>query len=167
MSGFIAPGARSTLCYEHEQEVHNNRQPKAAFFISSYFYPMKARTHANIFITLRRVAPLLAADVIFFNSVNPAQSSSFFIIAGCILLFTTLYLMNWLLARLLGLFLACSERTQRRLALCMTLLFCFLLLMQSIGQLDIRDALAAIPLAAAVYIYMSYVGREKLAKSSY
>lgn len=126
---------------------------------------MKANIDASIFITLRRAAPILALDVLFFNFVNPAKSSSFLIIAGCILLFGTLYLLNRLMVRLLAFFLELSERTQRRLALCVTVLICFLLLMQSIGQLDMRDALAAIPLAFAFYMYMSYTSRGKLAKS--
>lgn len=128
---------------------------------------MKAQTYAKILIALQRVAPLLVVDVFFFNLVNPAKSSSFIIIAGCLLLFATFYLANRLLARLLSFFLMYSERTQRRLALCGTALLCFLLLMQSIGQLDMRDALAAIPLAVAFYMYMSYLGRSKPGKSVY
>ena len=126
---------------------------------------MRAQAHINTLLVMRQLVPLAAVDVLFFNAVNPAKSSSFLIIAGCILLLITLYVVNRAVAKLGAFFFSYSKQTQRRLAMCMTTLLGFLLLMQSIGQLDVRDVLAAVALIAAFFIYVSYIARENMIKS--
>jgi uncharacterized protein YacL len=54
-----------------------------------------------------------------------------------------------------------STSAQKQLALSLTISVMFLLLMQSIGQLSIRDILAMIPLAVLSYFYLGYTFKKR------
>ena len=115
----------------------------------------------NVYPAIKFVIPLLVADIVFFSLVNPLSSNSFMIIIGCLLTALTIYIVLRALTRLLGVFISMSQPTQRRFAIFMTLLLMFLLLMQSIGQLSIRDILAIVPLMIVLYIYLTYTSRTR------
>src|SRR5450631_1359859 len=97
------------------------------------------RRITNVYPSIKVVIPLLVADIVFFSLINPLSSNSFMIIIGCLLTALTIYIVLRALTRLLAVFITMSQRTQRRFAIFMTLLLMFVLLMQSIGQLSIRD----------------------------
>ena len=119
----------------------------------------------RVFRAIRFILPLIVADIVFFSLINPANSSSFMIILGCILTALSIYMIIFGLTRLLAIFITVSRRTQRRFAIFITLVLMFLLLMQSIGQLSLRDILAIVPLMVVLYIYLTYTSRTK-ARSS-
>jgi hypothetical protein len=108
----------------------------------------------------KRLVLLLVLDLLFFALVNPASSNSLIVILGCLLLGLTLYTIFRALGRILTALVAVSDLTQRRLSIFAAALLMFLLLMQSIGQLSRRDILAALLLAAALYLYVSYISGE-------
>jgi hypothetical protein len=113
--------------------------------------------HKRKLHSVRLLLPLLIVDVLFFSAVNPATSSSFVVVAGCVLLGATLYVFFRGLAKSLSLMVVLSPTAQNRIALLAAGLLLFMLLMQSIGQLSIRDAIAALALAAVLYFYFSYL----------
>jgi hypothetical protein len=83
------------------------------------------------------------------------------IILGSLLTALTIYFILLALTRLLAVFFIMSKRTQRRFAIFITLILMFLLLMQSIGQLSLRDILAIVPLMVILYIYLTYISKPK------
>ena len=119
------------------------------------------RLNKRFYRTARFVLPLLLADIVFFGLVDPTNSNSFMIIVGCFLTAMTIYVMILGLTRLLAVFLTMSYRTQRRFSIFATLILVFLILMQSIGQLSLRDVLAIVPLMVVLYIYLTYTSRTK------
>ena len=119
------------------------------------------RPITRILRTLRFILPLLLADIVFFSLIDPANSTSFMIILGSLLTALTIYFILLALTRLLAVFFIMSKRTQRRFAIFITLILMFLLLMQSIGQLSLRDILAIVPLMVILYIYLTYISKPK------
>lgn len=119
------------------------------------------RRITKIYPAIKVVIPLLAADIVFFSLINPLNSNSFMIIIGCLLTALTIYVVLRALTRLLAVFITMSQRTQRRFAIFTTLLLMFLLLMQSIGQLSLRDIIAIVPLMVVLYIYLTYTSRTR------
>jgi Ca2+/Na+ antiporter len=111
------------------------------------------------------MAPLIILDAGFFSLVDPRNSSSFMIIIGCILIGLTLYLVLRALTRLAGVFFTISDHTQRRFVIFITILLMFMLLMQSIGQLSLKDILAIVPLMIVLYLYLTYTSKTKARQS--
>jgi hypothetical protein len=109
---------------------------------------------------IKIIALLIAADVLFFCLVNPTDSNSFVALAGCLLLALTAYALVLGSVRLVAIFIPISERSQRHLASFTTLSLIFLLLMQSIGQLSLRDTLAVVPLTIILYVYLTYAASK-------
>lgn len=107
-------------------------------------------------VSLRVVAAVSAVDGLYFSLTNPSSANSLLIIVGVGLLAVTAYVWFALAVRVGAYFWPASLRTQRRQALFLAGVSVLLVLMQSIGQLDWRDVLAIVPLAAAFYIYLSY-----------
>src|ERR1017187_2554976 len=108
----------------------------------------------------RIIAPLLLIDVLFFSLINPTDSSSFIVISGCILVILTTYALVSAVTRLVAIFIPISVATQKRFTLFMSLLLVFMLLMQSIGQLSLRDLIAILPLLTVLYIYLTYNSKD-------
>lgn len=120
---------------------------------------------SRIFRAIKFIIPLLIADIVFFSLINPTNSNSFVIILACLLSALTFYELFLGLMKLISFFLTISVKSQRRFALFITVLTMFLLLMQSIGQLSLRDILAIVPLMIILYLYITYSSRLK-ARSS-
>lgn len=105
------------------------------------------------------IAALIAIDAIYFSFFNPLTGNSFIIIGGCLLVGLSVY----------GLWLTCAQvlvawsilpvRHQRTFSVTASLLCLFLLLLQSIGQLSLRDLLASLPLAFILYMYIVRAGQ--------
>ena len=95
----------------------------------------------------------------FFGVVAPTPSNSVAVIAGSITLGAVIYVWSAFFVRLFAALWPFPTRQQRVLAATLTLAVMFLILMQSIGELSWRDALAAIPLAIILYAYATYVSR--------
>jgi hypothetical protein len=109
---------------------------------------------------LKIVTAFLIADIIFFCIFNPQNSSSFVTIVGCVLVSITIYIVTRMLLMVLGKATHITKAAQEHLSLSISLALTFLLLMQSIGQLGVRDLLAVIPLAIVVYFYLSYAAKR-------
>ncbi|MBC7582029.1 hypothetical protein H7097_04160 [Aeromicrobium sp.] len=110
---------------------------------------------------LIELVALFAVDALFFSLVNPVQAYAVVIVAGFLLLSTTLYV-------LIDFILAVSERiipfsphTKRRMALATTLVLALLIAMQSIGQLTVKDILAVVPLIVVLSVYFSYMLKQQ------
>lgn len=101
---------------------------------------------------------------IFFGVVSPTPASSLAVIAGSVTLCTVSYVWFALFVRLLAAFWPFPTRQQRVLAVALTLIVMFLILMQSIGELSWRDAFAVIPLVVILYVYATYASREQPAQ---
>src|SRR6185437_13052820 len=101
-------------------------------------------------------AALVIVDTLFFGLFNPQTSSTFIVILGCCLLVITIYLVSVAFTELLSWGIPLTKITRRRFALFVTMLSAFLILMQSIGQLTLRDALAVLPLVLIAYLYITY-----------
>jgi len=100
-------------------------------------------------------------DILFFGLVNPTTSNSYVVILGCILIILSTYALVLIVTRLVAIFIPVSVATQKRFTLFVSLLLVFILLMQSIGQLSTRDLIAILPLLAVLYIYLTYVAKDK------
>lgn len=116
--------------------------------------------NARKFLSSRRalaITLLVGVDIIFFGALNPRTGSSFLIvIAGCLLLTLTIYALVAGFINTLALGVSLSAPTRKRLKVFLALFFVFLILMQSIGQLGVRDVIAALLLALLAYAYLSY-----------
>lgn len=118
-------------------------------------------------LKLRLYAFVLCIDAIFFSTADPANGSSFLLIAGCIILVFSVYAACYgLLSMLLSVGLL-TAGARKRLCVFLTIFIAFLVFMQSIGQLSARDVLAVIPFVAALYIYTSYASKRTSVQNSY
>jgi len=120
----------------------------------------------SFFQKCRLLFVLLLVDILFFSITSPVGGSSLILIVGTVLLAFTIYIALRTIMSFLSVFLSVSVLTQKRIAMLTTLLLVFLILMQSIGQLSIRDVLAAIPLMVVFYLYMTYISSRKVEKDS-
>jgi len=102
------------------------------------------------------VAVFAIVNMLFFGLFNPQASSPLIVILGCCLLVITIYLVSVAFTELLSWGISLTKMTRRRVALFVTMLSTFLILMQSIGQLTLRDALAVLPLVLIAYLYITY-----------
>lgn len=102
---------------------------------------------------------------IFFGIVSPAPASSLAVLAGSVTLGALCYAWLAWFIRLGAMFWPFPTRQQRVLAAVLTLATMYLILMQSIGELSWRDAVAVIPLAAILYAYTTYTARGQAARS--
>ena len=104
---------------------------------------------------------LLPVCLLFFSLVNPTQGSSAVVVAGSILIALAIYICMLLFVKSMTVLTPISLKSQKHLALAATSFIVFLLLMQSIGQLSFRDALAVLALIAISYLYISYPSRTR------
>ncbi len=121
---------------------------------------MNHKTHRKRTVGL--IALLLISDISYFSLVNPGNSNSFVVIVGCILIALSIYILVLALTKLFAVFFLISHSSQRRLTIFLTILLVFLLLMQSIGQLSLRDVLTIVPLMVVLYLYLTYITKNKI-----
>ena len=118
-------------------------------------------TNKNYLLKKAKIGTIiLPIDGLFFGFVSPTNSNSFVVIGGCLLLALTFYAFLALLTELVAMFIPITRQAQKRLALFATLLLTFLLIMQSIGQLGLRDVLAITALVVVLYFYLTYISRN-------
>lgn len=106
----------------------------------------------------RQVAALLIADGLFFGLTDPQTVHPIMLIVACLLLAATFYMLVQGALSLLKWYGIVVPQSQR-LARLMTGVAAFLIALQSIGQLSMRDLFLLIPLALVAYLYSSY-GRQ-------
>ena len=102
-----------------------------------------------------RVSGLLLADMLLFGLTDPAETPSFMLIIGFLLLSATLYYVFdgvFSFMRLYGL----PARHRRRLLRAAALLASGLVALQSMGQLSLKDILILTPLTGLMYFYIAY-----------
>ncbi len=120
----------------------------------------------KISLRLRIIAGLALIDLCFFGLINPNVGNSLIIILGCVFAAATVYCLCLIMASVLGMLAGTSLTAQRRIAIFLATVAIFLLLMQSIGQLSIRDIIAIVPLAALLYLYSTYAMSRKKTRTS-
>lgn len=117
---------------------------------------MKFTISSSVRRRLMLLGALLVADVIFYSMVDPTGNHVSVVIVGCALAVVNIYACWTLIVTLLHLLRPLSRGAQRGLCWAGSAVCSYLLLMQSIGQLDWRDAIAAILLAVILYLYIAY-----------
>ena len=111
---------------------------------------------------------LLVGDIVFFSLTNPRNdSNSLIIILGSALVGLTFYWLARLAIAAFNLKHKASSYTltkQKRLSILTAVLATILILMRSVGQLDIKDGIVILSLVAISYFYISYAGGEATQK---
>lgn len=117
--------------------------------------------HAMASLRIKAWVALAVADTAFFGLVDPAKGSLLTVVAGCCLLAITAYMVCSVVAGLVSLSLTLPASARQRLAVLMTLVIVICLMMQSVGQLTIKDVLAILPLAVVSYCYLAVLPHRK------
>ncbi len=99
---------------------------------------------------------VIALDAIFFGITNPGKVNSLWLIVGIVLLGISLYVVIKILLVFL-VKLGFKIKNRRKLAIFTASLICFLLALQSIGQLSIRDVLIIVPITVLLYVYLTFI----------
>lgn len=94
--------------------------------------------------------------LIFLGFTNPATLPSFLLVIPFTLLFTTLYAISYILLRKMGL----RRLRSLRLGIVCAGLPVSLLLLQSIGQLTVRDVLTILIFFGVAYFYISRIAAQ-------
>lgn len=110
-------------------------------------------------------AALIAADCLVFTLIDPRTASATWLFIGFSMLAVTIYSIGVLIARSLQAYGSGVYATARRFARYAALTGIFLIGMQSIGQLTVRDLVTLLPFAVILYIYLSY-GRRQAAENT-
>lgn len=95
---------------------------------------------------------ILVLDGLFFGLTNPSKSNSFLLIVGFILFGLTTYLVIYCLFRIL-LVLGIKTKFRQPLTIYSSLVITLLVVLQSLGQLSIRDTLVTLLIAAIGCFY--------------
>ncbi len=104
---------------------------------------------------------VVALDAIFFGITDPNKVNSLWLIAGFVLLGLSLYVViKIVLVFLVKLGLKIKNR--RKLAIFSAGLICFLLALQSIGQLSLKDVLIIVPITVLLYVYLAFIRPKTL-----
>lgn len=111
-------------------------------------------------LPLKAVIGLLVVDFLFFSTTHPARVNAAFLIVGFGLLIASLYVVVDKLLSVFKLYGLQFGKHQKRVAVFTTVVVGGLVGLQSMGELGLRDAIVAIPLAFVLYLYLSY-GRPK------
>jgi hypothetical protein len=124
-----------------------------------------ATTKATPAISIPQLLLVTLLAATFFGIVSPTSSNSLIIIVGSVTLGAALYVWFALFVRLFAMFWPFPNRQQRILAFILAVTAIFLVLMQSIGELSLRDAFAIVPLVVLLYAYISYASRIRPAQA--
>lgn len=103
---------------------------------------------------------LLFADIIFFTLTNPNNSSPFVMAFGFLLVLGSIYALSRAVFNILR-FLGYVKETRKWVKEAITGLIFLLIIMQSVGQLSMMDALALIPVSIVGYFYYSFISEQK------
>jgi hypothetical protein len=110
----------------------------------------KLKTHKKSLTVL-----LFLSDCLFFGLTNPAHLSLALMVAGFILVMLDIYVLL-LSTRLLLTGLGYLKTPKKWVIEVMAVAIFVLVVLQSLGQLSIKDFLALIPLTALSYFYYSF-----------
>ena len=118
-------------------------------------------------VRFRAVILLAGVDGLFFGVLNPHSNNSFVIITGCIILAISLYVFCAAVLSIFARMGVVRRASTKRLSVFLALFLAFIILMQSIGQLGIRDMFAIVPFACVLYLYSTYISTKVSTKDSY
>lgn len=110
-------------------------------------------------IRLRYFVLLFAADLVFFGVTNPTHAHAWVLMVGGALMAATVWAVSVLSVRALVYITGMSRGAQRLLTGALTVVGLYVIFMQSIGQLNVRDALALVPLVAVFSFYVTHMRR--------
>jgi hypothetical protein len=122
---------------------------------------MKLTSHQQLW----KFGGLLAADAAVFSVTNADNVPSFELIVGFLLLATTFYYLMCSLLTFVRLY-GVSIKRKRRLAGALTGMMSGLVALQSIGELNSRDAVVLLPLIVVAYVYSFYAKTNTRAAES-
>ena len=114
-------------------------------------------------ITFKRTIILSVIVCLFFSLVAPSAGNSLVIVVGMVMLAIGVYVWCAVVVRLIALLLTprFTPRSQKAGAICVSACVVFLIILQSIGQLSWRDALATSLLTLILYLYTSYRASQR------
>lgn len=104
---------------------------------------------------------LIAIDLVFFSLANPHYGNALIVIIASGLIGCTLYVAFRAIFKIAGSVIHLSAATQKKLPLFITSCAIFILLLNSIGQLNGRDLIGAFILSGLLYFYSSYLRGAK------
>jgi hypothetical protein len=122
---------------------------------------MKLTSHWHLW----KFGGLLVADAAVFSVTNADNVPSFELIVGFLLLATTFYYLMCSLLTFVRLY-GVSIKRKRRLAGALTGMMSGLVALQSIGELNSRDAVVLLPLIVVAYVYSFYAKTNTRAAES-
>ena len=99
---------------------------------------------------------LLAADCFYFSLTSPVHGHSIEIVIGGVLLIMSIYAGCWVIVHLLSLAVFWAPGKERRMSMVLTGPLAYVAFMQSIGQLNMRDIIAVVPVVGVAYFYIVY-----------
>lgn len=99
---------------------------------------------------------LLLIDILFFGLFSP-NDSSFVIVPALVLLVLTLFVLLTLITDYVANIVTVKSRAKKRFIMTATACGAIILALQSTGQLTVRDVATLLPLAAVLYLYLSYL----------
>jgi ABC-type uncharacterized transport system permease subunit len=102
-----------------------------------------------------RLVIILILDALLFTLTNPHSVSPIILLLGFICCIATIYYTTHFLLFLLS-FYGIKVTHARQLSVCMAGLGGFLLALQSIGELSLRDIVVIVPLILLVYLYITF-----------
>ncbi len=103
----------------------------------------------------RLLVTVIVADIVFFGAVSPNAHAAV-IFPAFLLAITTIWILSRLLVNYLNVLTPLKVKTQKKIILLLVVGTGFLLALQSVGQLTVRDVLTLLPLIAIITFYMSY-----------
>lgn len=103
---------------------------------------------------------IVVVDLLFFGLTDPSKVPSVLLVAGFVLLIATFYLAFSVVLEAIDGGDEVLPKRNRNIVPISTAVLAFVIAMQSIGQLSIRDLLAVIPLAVLFLIYSSYLTKK-------
>ncbi len=112
----------------------------------------KTRFVAGKAFRITAITTVVAA--VFFAVTNPSQGNMTLIMLGSVIMAVTLYIWVALFVKVVVSQRFLETQGTPRLALLLTIPVIYVILMQSIGQLNIQDILAIVPLVGILYLYL-------------
>jgi len=104
---------------------------------------------------LARLSLLLAADAVVFGGTDAHRVSAVVTIIGFGLLIATVYYLVYGILAIVRLYGVVIKHKQR-LAGSLTGLAAFIVALQSVGELNVKDVLLVLPLVVVGYVYTAY-----------
>ena len=109
---------------------------------------------------LGQLTAIAAADLAVFGLFNTRTASVMVLFLGFLLLSANIYVLVKLALKLISLY-GIKTRNNKRLSLTITGVIIFILALQSVGQINLRDIVVISVVASLIYLYTSLVRRPR------